>query len=107
MRKSLLVACALVLATTCALSAGEQMVGAESRGSSKGRIVEVDRIQPSLDPAPVQLPTHQDDQVGPAALGSDMMVVGSGAIVRPRGGAFMSPRERSDQAIRRTIRRLG
>jgi len=101
----------LALAVTGVLAAnsGEQAVGQQAQQAARGGFKEVDLVRPSLGPPPVPLPRHQEREIpGPlVAAGSDVMVVGSGAIVTPRGGAFMSPRERADEAIRRVIRRLG
>ena len=92
--------------------------------SYEGGAVYVSAAAPPTSGSPVTLPSYSkgeagglgapgssfESQSGPqtfverATTTSDPR--GGGALVRPRGGAFFSPRQRADQAIGRMIRRL-
>jgi hypothetical protein len=74
----------------------------------KRAIKHIALLEPPPEPTYTQ-PNHVDREpvTGPVSIGSDMSTTVGSAIVAPTGGSFMSPRQRSEQAINGLIRKLG
>ena len=60
---------------------------------------------------PVNMPTNGNNQgavIGPSSVGTELTGTLQGsALVTPRGGAILTPRQQVGQAVTKTIRRLG
>ncbi len=114
MKKKMLCASALMVGLVLATSGTFAAVsdnkgfgtGAEgNRGGGAQQVAKRDQAEP-FQPF---MPGHNTDITiaGPMSLSSDGMTISQGsALVAPRGGSFMTSRQRADRAIRATIRKL-
>ena len=106
------IACCLLLVSSGVQAAGIQDVWAEE-GSAEGNYVKFNRIKTFSREFHVPLPDPGKDEELRLSVPGPMSVMDvsgarprGSAIVRPRGGSFMTPRREADREIQRLIKVL-